>query len=108
MDLTLGQEILNATSDGSESLDQVYLMVRFEVHSQADESSGQLTLSRRERNPSITLAEVVSTIIELARQGLLKVRTETCSDCQEPSCEDVVSGWMQLTPVGRRQLEELA
>ena len=93
-------EILNATADDCENLEQVYLSVCFEFV--ADESTGRHSY-RRVRN-TLLLQEVADRIRGLVERGLLAAVMDE-EGRPAPGLEApgyVWKAWFAMTPEGRR------
>ncbi len=107
MNMTIEQEVLNAACDDWESLDQIFLSVRFEYVSELYNPEKPTSHCWRERNPSITLGEIVAAIQDLAKRRLMEVRREDRSSTTTVTCDDVVRGWSRTTELGRSTLQAI-
>jgi hypothetical protein len=105
--MTTEQEILNAASDDWESLDQIFLSVRFEFASEHYDSAKPHIHYWQDRNPSVTLAEIVETILRLVEARQLDVRREDRSSTTTIRPDDVIRSWFKVTDAGRLMLEEV-
>ncbi len=107
MTMTIEQEVLDATCDDWESLDQILLSVRFEFASEHYNPDNANVHYWRDRNPSLTLAKIVSTIKTLVELGQLEARREDRCSTTTVNSEEVISGWFRITKAGRVILEEV-
>ncbi len=101
----LDWEILNATADDRENLEQVFLAVCFEV---VDDGPGQDPVHPRLRRVSTTpLEEIASRVHDLVARGLLAGVAED-RNLATPAPADasfVWRAWFGMTPAGRQAWE---
>lgn len=97
-------EVLNSAVDDWESLDQIFISVRFEyvpnVHNAASESD----YSWRTRNPEATIAEIANTIRHLIQSGDLIARREDGTIVLSLSGDDVLDCWFRTSESGKQKL----
>ena len=103
--MTTDQEIINAASDDWESLDQIFISIRFEYASDIDCKRSPRAHYWRERNPGVTLSELIGSIQRLVRDGFLDVRLADRSAARSVEPEQVVGGWFRTTEAGRQSLK---
>jgi hypothetical protein len=95
------REVLNATSDDFESLEQIYCSVCFEFSSEAYKPSDPTAFWFRNRPNSPSLAEIADAIKTLFEQGLLESRIEDgtwVSSLKDASL--MWTGWFHATRKG--------
>jgi hypothetical protein len=107
MTMTIEQEVLNATCDDWESLDQILLAVRFEFASEHYNPEQADIHYWRDRNPTVTLDEIVKTIKSLVQQGQMDARLADRTSTATISSEEVISSWFRITDAGRSVLKEV-
>jgi len=99
-------EILNITADDSDSLEQIYLGVCFEIVQNDGVDSPLQPLYRRVR--PVLLEEIASRVCQLVDKGLLKPDRDENGQ-QLNSLHDlsyVWRAWFSMTPEGRREWDE--
>jgi hypothetical protein len=94
-------EILNATADDCENLEQLYRQLCFEVH-ECSQGSGRSTYALCAVPDAPSLAEIAKQIDDLVKRGLLAA----CADEGNPwdDLEDASylwRAWFRMTPQGR-------
>jgi hypothetical protein len=93
-------EILNATADDAENLEQIYLAVCFETL----EADGRHSLTCRRVRPAVSLQEIADRVRGLVERGLLTAVSD--EEGGQPPPADDLSGvwraWFAMTPEGRR------
>jgi hypothetical protein len=96
-------EILNATADDCENLEQIYLSVCFELV----EARPDMKHSHRRLQPAILLQDVADRVRGLVERGLLRPVMDE-EGGPPPSLADlsyVWRAWFEMTPDGRRSWE---
>ena len=97
-------EVLNAAVDDWESLDQLFVSIRFEFASQMLGPSIPNAVFWRDRNPSITLNEIARTIRDLVKASELQARREDGTIVTELTGDDVFECWFYTSEKGRQKL----
>jgi hypothetical protein len=91
-------EILNATADDCENLEQIYLAVCFEFMP-AGEGDGAF----RRLSASVPLSEVADRLRNLVGNGLLNAVTDDGRPSPDYRCDEYVwKAWFAMTVEGRR------
>lgn len=103
--MNLELEILNATADGWESLDQIYLSVCFEFDSDTYNATAPETARWKRRYSTFLLSEFVKTIQHLIHQQELHARWEDRSPGTMCSGDDILAGWFSMSQKGRERVE---
>jgi hypothetical protein len=96
-------EILNATADDWENLEQIYQMLCFDFSAENYAQSEQGAYYMRPAKVAPPLEEIADRIMDLVESGLLEVRTGG-SGGSVPSRDDrtfVWRAWFSMTPLGR-------
>ena len=93
-------EILNATADDCENLEQIYLSVCFELFETAPD---HLQHAYRRVRPALLLQEVADRVRGLEERGLLEaVMDENGGPPLGDDLSNVWRAWFAMTPEGRR------
>jgi hypothetical protein len=96
-------EILNATADDWENLEQIYHMICFDFSPEQHENRDRGTYYLRTAKGAPSLEQVADRILQLVEDGLLAARgTESehaVSDSND--CGFVWRAWFRMTPAGR-------
>jgi hypothetical protein len=100
MPTSIESEVLDATADDWESLEQIFLSVRFEFISDTCDLSAPSTWQWRERNAGITLGEIAESITSLVQSGALRARREDNTDLLRLSGDDVLKCWFRNAKKG--------
>jgi hypothetical protein len=100
-------EILDATADDWENLEQIYLAVCFEVVDLRSDTPPRTDLLLRRARPEILLREIADRTRGLVERGLLTAINEDdgrpVTDRGDPSY--VWKAWFRMTPEGKRLWE---
>jgi hypothetical protein len=100
-------EILNATADDWENLEQIYELICFDLSSDPDENDGQKAYCLRPLQGAPPLEKVADHICLLMEAGLLTARQGEAgtpvSDLHDRSY--VWRAWFRMTPAGRHAWE---
>lgn len=107
MNITTDYEVLSAASDDWESLDQILLAVRFEFANEYYDSNKPAVHYWRDRNPTITLSEIVRELRQLVDRGDMIARTEDGTLTSTLDGIEVVGAWFRTTESGLAKLKEL-
>jgi hypothetical protein len=95
-------EILNATADDCENLEQIYLSVCFELLEAAPD---HLTHTYRRVRPAVLLQEVADRLRGLIERGLLRAVMDEDGGPPPDGLSGVWRAWFVMTPEGRRLWE---
>ena len=104
MNLTIEQEILNATSDDWESLEQIYRSVCLEFSSENYVSGDPTLFYLRDNSRGISLAQIADTTIQLVGAGMLNSRCEDGSFLQTISGDQAWKCWYKVSSKGHKAL----
>jgi hypothetical protein len=95
-------EVLNATADDWENLEQIYHLVCFEFSSDNYDNRGAGAYYLRPARGAPSLEEIADCIRDLFTAGLLEARLDdekATPDAKE--CSYVWRAWFRMTPQGR-------
>ena len=106
MSMTLDQEILNATSDDWEALEQIYQSVCLDFSSENNEKDGPNSFYWRENGRGFLLSQVADSMKRLVSTGLLLARREDGNFVASVSGDDVWRCWFRVSEIGREELLE--
>lgn len=107
MTMTIESEVLSAAADDWESLERLYISIRFEFISDGYDPQIPETTCWRERNMDVTLAKIADTAMALVRTGQLQARRESGSFITILSGDDVLRCWFHTTEKGLSALKEI-
>jgi hypothetical protein len=96
-------EILNATADDWENLEQIYQMICFDLSAENDADTEKEAYYLRPAKEAPLLEEIADRIVELVESGLMQARIAE-GNRSEPDLRDqsyVWRAWFSMTPVGR-------
>ncbi len=100
-------EVLNATADDWENLEQIYHLISLDFSAEHYEDRQRGAYYLRPARGAASLQEIAERITSLVQAGLLAARLEesgsTVSDPREPSY--VWRAWFHMTAEGRRAWE---
>ena len=105
MTLTVAQEILNATSDDWESLEDIYRSICLEFCSEFSQPDCAKPRYWRESDWAIPLADIAEGTLHLTETGLLEARREDGTMITKVSSEAVWRCWFHITEKGRSALK---
>ncbi len=100
-------EILNATADDWENLEQIYHLISFDFSSEHYENRDRGAYYLRPAQGAASLEEIAARITSLVEAGLLAARLgESGSPVSDPSDRSYVwLAWFHMTPDGRSAWE---
>ncbi len=95
-------EILNATADDWENLEEIYQLVCFDLSSEEYDRRASGAYYLRPAKEAPPLQEIADRIVRLVSEGLLEVKREDEPACANPADLSYVwRGWFAMTPQGR-------
>ena len=106
MDITTDYEVLSAAADDWESLDQILLSVRFDFSNEHYDPSKPHVHYWRDRNPTVTLAEIVRELRRHLSNGDMIARREDGTMTTTLDGIEVVGAWFRTTESGLAKLRE--
>ena len=104
MDITTECEVLSAAADDWESLDHILLSARFEFASDLSDPSDPTRHYWRDRNPTLTLTEVVGELRKLVESGLMIARNHDGKIATSLDNLDVLQAWFRTTEAGLEKM----
>lgn len=107
MDVNTKWEVLSAAADDWESIDQILLSARFEFASNLSNPSEPALKYWRERNPTITLAEIVGELRKLVESGLMDARDRDGKIAKSLDNLDVFQAWFRTTEAGIEEMNRM-
>jgi hypothetical protein len=108
VDLTkVDYEVLNAASDDWESIEHIFISVRFDFDSTNRDHATQGANVWRERNNGITLSDVAAAIDRMVKRGLLIARLESGEVTNSALTDLAVPCWFKATERGVAVLENV-
>lgn len=100
MKLTTECEVLSAAADDWESLDQIFLSARFEYDGDLSDPHEFGRHYWRDRNPTMTLAEIVKELRKLVDRGFMIARDQDGKIATSFDNLDVFQAWFRTTEDG--------
>jgi hypothetical protein len=96
-------EILDATADDWENLEQIYLIVCYEVTNACDTLSSKATLWRRKVTESLLLSEIADRVRGLVERGLMAAVNEEdgCPVVNKDDLSYIWRAWFRMTAQGK-------
>lgn len=98
-------EVLNAASDDWESIEQIFISVRFEFDSTNRDQDSTGVNVWRERNTGMALTEIAVAIDRMVKSGFLNARLESGAETNSALTDLAVPCWFKTTERGIAMLE---
>ena len=98
-------EVLDAASDDWESIEDIFLFVRFDLVTVQHERADGNAMYWRERNKEISLWDIARSIDRMVQSGRMFARLEDGTITPTPPKGLCTECWYKTTDAGRSELE---